>query len=85
MNGTVIYSDSPLIRMEFLPLQLLEATKPLQNDNDKKVTLRDDLLGDEVQWNKQKLQSFDNHKYSMKHSTLCQHPYCDYESTHCNM
>jgi hypothetical protein len=76
MKSTVIYSDSPLIWMELLPLQLLEATK-LQYDNDKKVTLRDDLLGEEIQQNKQTLQSFDNHKYSMKHSTLRQHPYCD--------
>jgi hypothetical protein len=77
MKGTVIYSDSPLIWMELLPLQLLEATKPLQYDNDKNLTLRDDFLGEETQQNKQKLQSFDNHQYSMKHSTLCQHPYCD--------
>jgi len=55
MKGTVIYSDSPLIWMELLTLQLLEATRPLQYD--KKVTLSDDLLGEEIQQNKQKLHS----------------------------
>jgi hypothetical protein len=43
--------------MELLPLQLLEATKHLQYD-DKKVTLRGDLLGEETQQNKQKLHGF---------------------------
>lgn len=37
--------------------------QPLQYDN-KNMTLRDDLLGEEIQKNKQRLQSFDNHKYS---------------------
>jgi len=37
--------------------QLLEATKLLKYDNDKKVTLRDDLLGEETQKNKKKLHS----------------------------
>ena len=50
MKGTVIYSDSPLIWRELLPLQLLEPTKPLQYD-DKNMTLRDDFLGKEIQQN----------------------------------